>query len=117
MLVQQHFRNVNTTNINSRFRKDQLQQNRDQLQQRTLLGIDFISIGHVLPINTGELLPPAGKAQIREGGKSENIGNEESNLSEIFLMTMKKIIRNIVEEHVLFITTYDLSYTVIGRYK
>ena len=70
---------------NSRFRKDQLQQNREQLQQRTLLGIrifciDFISIGHVLSIKTGELFPPAGKAQIKEGGKSENIANEENKL-------------------------------------
>ena len=44
--------------INSRIRKDQLQQNRDQ----------------------GELCPPAGKAQIREGGKSEIIANEENKL-------------------------------------
>ena len=71
--------------INSRFREDQLQQNRDQLQQRTLLGtrvfcIDFISIGRLLSINMGELFSPAGKAKSREGGKSENIANEENKL-------------------------------------
>ena len=43
--------------------------------------------------------------QIREGGKLENIANEENKLWEIFLMTMKKIIGNIGEEHELFITT------------
>ena len=68
-LYSKNFRNVNTTN-RSRFRKDQLQLNRDQLQQRTLLGIrvfciDFISIGHVLSINTG---------------KSKNVANEENKL-------------------------------------
>ena len=95
-------------NKNSRFRKDQLQQNRDQLQQRTLLGItvvctDFISIGHVLSINTGELFPPAEKAQIREGGQSENIAKKTSH--QKFLMKINKIIGNIGEAHELFITT------------
>ena len=71
--------------ISSRFRKDQLQQNRDQPQRRTLLRIrvfciDFISIGRVLSINTGEPFPPVGKAHIREGGKSEIIANEENKL-------------------------------------
>ena len=81
--------------ITSRFRKDQLQQIRDQLQQRTLLRnysilyrprrLDFISIGRVLSINTDELFPPAGKAQIRERGKSENIANEETSYEKFFL--------------------------------
>ena len=80
-LYSKTFRNVNTTNQLA-FQKDQLQQNRDQLQQLTLLGIrvfciDFTSIGRVLSINTGEMFPPGGKAQIREGGKSENITNEQ----------------------------------------
>ena len=71
--------------LNSRFRKDNLQQNRDQLQQRTVIGIrvhciDFISIGRVLSINTEKLFPPAGKAQIRECRKSENIAKEENKL-------------------------------------
>ena len=35
----------------------------------------------------------------------------------MMMMTMKKSIRNIGEEHELAITTKDLSYTVIGRYK
>ena len=66
--------------INSRFRKDQLQQNREQLQQRTLLGIavfciDFINIGRRLSINTGELFPPAEQGRLT--ARSENIANEE----------------------------------------
>ena len=93
------------TPINSLFRKYKLQKN------RTLLGISvfcvyFRSIWCVLSINTGEQYPPAGKAQIREDGKSDNISIEEK--------TMKKIIRNICEEYELFITTEDLSYPVIS---
>ena len=42
--------------------------------------MDFINIGHILSINTGELFLPAGKAQIREGSKSEIIANEENKL-------------------------------------
>ena len=58
MLVEK--KNSGIQPINSRFIKDQLQQNRDQLQQRTLPGIrvfciDFISIGRFLSINTREL--------------------------------------------------------------
>ena len=60
--------------INSRSRKDQIQQNGDQLQQPTLLGIriiciDLIGILCVKSINTGELFPHACKGQIREWGK------------------------------------------------
>ena len=60
--------------INSRSRKDQIQQNGDQLQQPTLLGIriiciDLIGILCVKSINTGELFPRACKGQIREWGK------------------------------------------------
>ena len=62
----------------------------------------FISIGHILSIKAK---CPKSKVQIREGCKSENVANEERKLSEILLVTMKKIIRNIGEEHVLFITT------------
>ena len=68
---------------NSRFSKDQLQQSREQLLQPTLVGIrafliDFITNHLARLINTGELFRPAGKAQIREGGKSENIANVEN---------------------------------------
>ena len=71
--------------INWRFRKEKLQQSRDQLQQQTLVGIgeffiDFIGIGRVLSINRSKLFPPAVKTQIREGGKSGNMANEENSL-------------------------------------
>ena len=96
--------------FNSYFRKDQLQKNLEQLQQRTLLGIrvlciDFISLVREISINTGELFAPAGNAQIREDRKSENIANEGNDLRESFLMNMKKMIRNFGEEREMFITT------------
>ena len=82
MPVQQKILGMLIQPINPRFR-------RDQLQQRTLVGIiifciDFINIGRVKSINTGELFPPACKVQIRESGKLRNIINEENLNHETF---------------------------------
>ena len=83
-LYSKNFRNEynQSTRVSEKINK---QQNRDQIQQRALVGIrvfciEFISIWPVLSINTGELFPLAGKAKIREGGKSENVANEENKL-------------------------------------
>ena len=51
----------------------------------------------------GELFPPAVKTQIREGGKSENIANEENKFWEIFLWLWKKLLETFVKN--MFITT------------